>query len=790
MNRSLSWLPGWLDRFGPVRMGYAYLALPWVPFAVLWLRWWAAVLVLLGVGLALYGVLARRPADDPQPALRWRPGPVVVGGLVLYVVLAGAFGVGYQHNDWIKHHGVYRDLATGELPIVYETPSDARYGLNYYLAWYLPPAMLARLTSTALLPLYIGLWTLLGLATVYWLLGRVTRAPPLLCLLILVFFSGLDLLGHNLLKDVAIPNLEHLEGYTGMFIYPSHTNAFFWAPQQALPAWIGALLLLWPLVRDRDGPDHGLLLLALVGFWAPLVAVGLAPFVAYTTIRRPGRALHLTNALGLLLGGLAVLYFAANVAAVPHAFVWEFFPVTTLAVPLFAFLVFEAIIPLLVVAPFARRLHPQDGPRLLLVAAAVLLLLPLYRVGLWNDLAMRASMVALFVVAVTAAIGLHADVRRLVAGKRSGAVPFLLVLGAFTTVGPVIWVLSQWQWTVARSTDSRPVADLFGPVSEQYLGHLDAPFYRWFVRSPTTPVETSTEPVTALDLDIHRHDTFDQFGKHRIRLHGFSPPEDDIVWSTVSTPRIQFHTVGRAANYELVLGFRNPFAVNEVILRLDDGEVARFVGDAPDQTYRYHGVHPLRPGAHELVLNVQRRAHAAHLDPANTVTAAQVGLAFTRLRLFPQTPPEAHDFDLFAPLRGPDQGDWRATWENFGAPADEGVWVSGRYAAVTFHLPRAEHRELAFTFRNPFLTNDVFVMLDGVQLAYFVSDEPDAIHSFSRTRVFTAGAHTLAFFVRRRPDAGAVDPAGAVSADQAALLFRELRIELVTPADTAAVPSP
>ena len=125
-------------------------------------------------------------------------------------------------------------------------------------------------------------WTALGVAL--FLALAVSRVASLraatVVVLVLVFFSGMDLVGTVLRGGLELAgNLritDHLEWWAERFQYSSNTTQLFWVPNHALAGWIATALL----VRHADRPEFARilpLLVALVPIWSPLTAVGFLP---------------------------------------------------------------------------------------------------------------------------------------------------------------------------------------------------------------------------------------------------------------------------------------------------------------------------------------------------------------------------------------------------------------------------------------------------------------------------------------------------------------------------------
>ena len=416
-----------------------YLAVPLLLFTATFLR------PIAGVPLTalLAGVLARLALVTKRPARPSRTDLVLVAVALVWTALSGAWPLFGQPSDWLKHYAVFNALVSDKWPPALE------YGtLRYALGWYLVPAGLAKLFGRETLDLLIGAWTTLGVFLALRLL--VHGAPrPLLAAAVFVFFSGLDAVGFRVTGNAPFPG--HLEWWSGWAQIPSHITALMWAPQHALPAWIAVGLLL-----SRAAPvcvAAGLPLMAAVALWSPLTAAGLAPFAAYVAWKSYPAALSWMNLAGLALLVPVALYLTAGSSGVPIVPVWR------LDVSPLAFLSFNAVEWGITLAALLYASRERED--LAWLAAAVLLALTVFKVGMFNDGLMRASGPAMAVLAVLSGRALASF------DDRCFALGGVLILGALTgltefdrnTLGPRVEDSQHMTFAVAipdSMADLRP----------------------------------------------------------------------------------------------------------------------------------------------------------------------------------------------------------------------------------------------------------------------------------------------------------------------------------------------
>lgn len=402
-----------LDRLELAALGY--LLAPMLLF--LW-GWWRWPVALAGCGLVAvmaHAVLARcRRGEAGLSAGAWT---VLAAAALLWVASSGLLGGLPLNEDWSVRMRVLRDLTVGAWPVGYgEVPGGGavlRFSMGYYLV---PAALGAWSGGVETARLLLGAWTVLGVLLFFalvvqsWPRRRAVVVAGLLAMLTL--FSGMDILGF-LLGKAYTPELgEHIEWWTPWLQYSSQTTLLFWAPNHALPAWLGVALV-W---RHREAGlalAPAALLLAAGALWSPLACVGLLPLLALATLRgQPPAAWLRELARPAALAALPVLAllavfvsFGMSVEGVPA----DRRVLASVAVPSatwYQWLCFELLEwGLLACALLSAGVRRQGWT--FWAACALLLVLPLLRFGPGNDLVMRAGIapVTLLMLSVTQALG-------------------------------------------------------------------------------------------------------------------------------------------------------------------------------------------------------------------------------------------------------------------------------------------------------------------------------------------------------------------------------------------------
>jgi hypothetical protein len=216
---------------------------------------------------------------------------------VLVVFSTGAFGVVYANSDWSKHYAIFHYLVDHSSLSQGSAASDGGT-LRYYFGWYIVPALAAKVLGTSFLNVLIGAWTTIGLYLSFAIIADMGKRLvwQALAPLVFILFSGADVIG-TAITGFQYGPAHHLEWWAGWLEYSSNYTDILWAPQHALPSWIGAALVL-RLGSRRASLAVLPLVLAATVFWSTFAAIGLLPFVVFALARN----LRSIEAADLLFG--------------------------------------------------------------------------------------------------------------------------------------------------------------------------------------------------------------------------------------------------------------------------------------------------------------------------------------------------------------------------------------------------------------------------------------------------------------------------------------------------------
>ncbi len=504
-----------------------YLALPYAIVFVGCPRWYFALLGFGLLAIPLFDYIRRmdrsveRDADRPDSlVLGWRHIILVLVISVVLLAISGIGGYGYQDTDWPKHNAILKDLIEQPWPAVYQV-SGRNVPLVYYLAYYLPAALLGKFGGWFFANQVLFVWSLIGLAlALQWFLVLVRRGA-LLVLLLFVAFSGLDIIGEWLVlpaivalrpQYASLVDWTHIERWAMGWEYSSNVTLMFWVPNQAFVGWIATALLLYAILYSGD-KKFLLFYYGLTALWSPFVTIGLAPFLLMgwllengTWLERFKRYAALPNLSGLGLLAIVGLFYGAKLYPIS--------PLVTGEIPqgfslLAYFLDTQAkMIGLVLILVFcllefglngilifgSRRAWDAKTKALFVTTMISLSLIPFYRYGAANDFSMRASIPALFALALLLGRTLH---------SHSLTIPRRLILTALVLIGSATAAIeiqrhvrkSVAAGTLVQTPEISQVSNDWiyatrnrNSILLQYTGSSQAPFFR-FMAKPLPAVE-------------------------------------------------------------------------------------------------------------------------------------------------------------------------------------------------------------------------------------------------------------------------------------------------------------
>ncbi len=476
------------------KLALGYLALPNLIFLLTWIRPAIGIPAATIVAVCLVWVLRPSGQAGKNAGLTAQNLIFILTIAFFWTLVAGGGGFVPQGSDYQKHNLIFHDLVQQSWPVNYQTGTGTNY-LCYGLGYYLAPALSGRLFGEAWLPQLTFLWAFAGVALFFYWIAMFGRSAKK-ALLIFLLFATTETVWHlflHLLKNPAIFGRNDISerlfklGLTAD--YTDNFVSFQFRPQHVLVSWLGTALL-YEMLWVKKNPRGTVFAWALCLIWSPLASLGLLLVPLAALQRVPWR--NYFSAVNLVGGGVLLaimgIYFQGHLPMDVNGPIWKFSNDGDwlLFYPLFLLM---QLSPVLLVYLADRKYNFLGELRPLFLASAVLLLLlPLYKIGLNNDLRLQASTVALLFVALAASRCLQNDSFSL---KR----PLFLLLVASQMLGMAYPFARSWQEAFqqkenfsyaamqARGINDVSELKLDGiDYSSQYLGRSDSAAARWLLR--------------------------------------------------------------------------------------------------------------------------------------------------------------------------------------------------------------------------------------------------------------------------------------------------------------------
>ena len=398
------------------RLAIAYLAAPVAVWLLGWFKWWfgipAAALLAAGLWRALSG-----PWPIRRPTPRVLVLMLVALAWVLLTPVGGLFAI--DEIDWMGHRALLLDLTRDGWP-TYLTDwlNDQSPLVNFYLGWFMVPALMGQWLGPAALTWAVPLWTWAGVVLVLALFtrGLPTLRATSLAAAVLILFSGMDLVEYALFEGLpdAIRLLYHrnrplllfwLSPSSPVFLeYQSNALTFRYSPHHFITGGLGLLLILKSRHHQRFMAVSGLVL-AICLFWSPMVCIGLMPLVAVLIAKKGIRPfLKWPNLLiAPLLAALLALFLTSGRASLFSGWLWERYDnLSQLAWDLVIVYLGEFLLVAILLWRMERQLIKEP---FFLTSIAVLLLAPWFVYGEphISTLLLRASVPSLLLLSWYAA---------------------------------------------------------------------------------------------------------------------------------------------------------------------------------------------------------------------------------------------------------------------------------------------------------------------------------------------------------------------------------------------------
>jgi len=243
------------------------------------------------------------------------------------------------------------------------------------------------------------LWAVIGLFLIFYCLVRYIKKYSHWILATFILFGGLDFIIY-FLENHSFPDCSHLEWWGTVFSYSANTTQLYWVFNQSIPIWLIVVLLLL-LISNKKMAGWG----ALVFAYSPFAIIGMVPITIaalfnldYTSFKiKIKSAVTIENTIipiVMLLVFGSFYMCTIDSARSESGFLFLLVPEFRIFTLYIAFVVIEFLVYFILMGRMAMQY------RFYWITLIELLLFPLFKMGLYNDLPMRGSMLALFILMI------------------------------------------------------------------------------------------------------------------------------------------------------------------------------------------------------------------------------------------------------------------------------------------------------------------------------------------------------------------------------------------------------
>ena len=377
--------------------------------------------------------------------------PIYINLKMLIVTIVVVCGIGWalgwtgqskQTGDWVKHNSTLIDLIERNWPVYYENGSEKSM-LSYYLGQYMVPSIIGKITdSVKIAQVFNGLWAVVGLLLAVVGIFKITKsdnAKKQSKALFLIFIFSVCMSISQALGKLFIDEYNIVQGNWLIcnedfkLQYSSNIVLLRWVMPQVIVPWIVMTIL----YDDKYDIKHYVLLCLPVMFYSSLAFIGLIIYliviaIIYITKNRNIKEIiknifSLSNiCTSITLGVIFILYFIGNITSEkPEDSAFQFVKYNLSNILIYIFFIISFL-------PYTIVLYKNNKNNIFYwVSTSILLLLPFLKMGYYNDLCMRCSIIPLFIYMVMSIELLN---NKDILEKYKKAISILFIIGSFTSI--------------------------------------------------------------------------------------------------------------------------------------------------------------------------------------------------------------------------------------------------------------------------------------------------------------------------------------------------------------------
>ena len=340
----------------------------------------------------------------------------IIAAVIFAFIVTITNGVGeyvWAPFDHAYRRAILNDLINYKWPIIYDPATQTNpevieilnlqnnQGFVYYFTYWLPAAVVGKLLGFNAGNITLVIWNALGIFLTLIGMCKYIKKASYGTLFMFLCFSGLDVIPYLINEIHPYSGWTWIEGWVPYVSMISNFNNLENVYNQAIPCYLIVTLLLQSKNNRSLGFVSSLLFAyspwATIGILIPSLVRLFSKDMKASTTKKAVLNIFTYNNLSvpvLMLFSYGAFYGAKSGALHMKGFLWEFYDGNILMFIVVLILLF--IIEILPSFAFVVKGHKKDP--MLWSAMAVLFILPFYFLSEGNNLVMRGTMPALFVL--------------------------------------------------------------------------------------------------------------------------------------------------------------------------------------------------------------------------------------------------------------------------------------------------------------------------------------------------------------------------------------------------------
>ncbi len=480
-------------------LSLTFLILPVFVFFMFWVKLFIALPVIV---LLLFSIYKYNKSlfDEEEIDFSKAQFFILLGLVVLWVSMSGIGGFGIKLHDQFKVYSLSKDIMENSWPVLY-IHEGKEYILSSYLGYFISAPVLVGWLSYDMVNGFLFFYGVLGVFLGLVWLAIISGNRTAFVFVVFVLAGGFDIAGYLYQNGVS----ELLKGNWPQFywwnslkneeflLYHGNTNLLFWAAPHAIPCWVASGLFFYDLIKKQDLTRSPLYLFPLV-FWTPFILVGLFPYFCFLLLKKGLKDYLRIENFTIIPAFLLLIWFVTSVEVTEFDkgfLLWPVLSKMSLIESFFRyawFVFFEVVVWLIFIYfSFKNADFLSKNKQWFWVMAMVLLVIPLYRFGKYNDWVQRVSMPSLYLLWAFLLASL-AQIKRI--GHRLIFILLLIISAADSLVYLRNSFVSNglsFNYSPIPFEEIKSIpqyAEENGWPIEQYMAPADASFFKYIARQP------------------------------------------------------------------------------------------------------------------------------------------------------------------------------------------------------------------------------------------------------------------------------------------------------------------